>query len=62
MALGSAEKKKLKKQKDEMNAKYMTCSLDGRQVANFRTSGLTETLDYVIFDFGTHRKGLDQFM
>ena len=40
MALGSAEKKKLKKQKDEMNAKYVTCSIDGRQVANFRTLGL----------------------
>jgi DNA topoisomerase I len=37
-ALSSAEKKELKKQKDEMEAKYVTCSLDGRKkkVGNFR--------------------------
>jgi|SRR5712671_1156931 len=37
-ALTSAEKKELKKQKDEMEAKYVTCSLDGRKekVGNFR--------------------------
>ena len=37
-ALGSAEKEELKKQKDEMEAKYVTCSLDGRKkkVGNFR--------------------------
>ncbi|KAI0288507.1 hypothetical protein BC826DRAFT_1037325 [Russula brevipes] len=37
-ALTSAEKKELKKQKDEMEAKYVTCTLDGRKekVGNFR--------------------------
>ncbi|KAH9972457.1 hypothetical protein BGW80DRAFT_1314640 [Lactifluus volemus] len=37
-ALTSAEKKELKKQKDEMEAKYVTCLLDGRKekVGNFR--------------------------
>src|SRR6266478_9434373 len=37
-ALSSAEKKELKKQKDEMEAKYVTCTLDGRKekVGNFR--------------------------
>jgi DNA topoisomerase-1 len=37
-ALSSAEKKELKKQKDEMEVKYVTCSLDGRKekVGNFR--------------------------
>ena len=37
-ALSSAEKKELKKQKDEMEAKYVTCSLDGckKKVDNFR--------------------------
>lgn len=37
-ALTSAEKKELKKQKDEMEAKYVTCLLDGRRekVGNFR--------------------------
>jgi DNA topoisomerase-1 len=37
-ALSAAEKKELKKQKDEMEAKYVTCSLDGRKekVGNFR--------------------------
>ena len=36
--LSSAEKKELKKLKDEMEAKYVTCSLDGRKekVGNFR--------------------------
>jgi DNA topoisomerase I len=37
-ALTSAEKKELKKQKDEMEAKYVACTLDGRKekVGNFR--------------------------
>ena len=37
-ALSSVEKKELKKQKDEMEAKYVTCLLDGRKekVGNFR--------------------------
>lgn len=37
-ALTTAEKKELKKQKDEMEAKYVTCTLDGRKekVGNFR--------------------------
>ncbi|KAK2463248.1 hypothetical protein APHAL10511_004903 [Amanita phalloides] len=37
-ALSAAEKKALKKTKDEMEAKYMTCLLDGRKekVGNFR--------------------------
>ena len=37
-ALSAAEKKELKKQKDEMELKYVTCSLDGRKekVGNFR--------------------------
>lgn len=37
-ALSSAEKKELKKQKDEMEAKYVVCTLDGRKekVGNFR--------------------------
>jgi len=37
-ALTTAEKKALKKQKDEMEAKYVTCTLDGRKekVGNFR--------------------------
>lgn len=36
--LSSAEKKELKKQKDEMEEKYTTCLLDGRKekVGNFR--------------------------
>ncbi|KAF9029059.1 hypothetical protein BDZ89DRAFT_1112826 [Hymenopellis radicata] len=37
-AMTAAEKKELKKQKDEMEAKYMTCLLDGRKekIGNFR--------------------------
>jgi DNA topoisomerase-1 len=37
-ALTTAEKKALKKQKDEMEAKYVTCTLDSRKekVGNFR--------------------------
>ena len=37
-ALSSAEKKELKKQKDEMEVKYVACTLDGRKekVGNFR--------------------------
>ena len=37
-ALTSAEKKAIKKEKDEMEAKYVTCTLDGRKekVGNFR--------------------------
>ena len=37
-ALSTAEKKELKKQKDEMEAKYTACTLDGRKekVGNFR--------------------------
>ena len=37
-ALSTAEKKELKKQKDEMEAKYVTCSLDSRKekVGNFK--------------------------
>jgi DNA topoisomerase-1 len=37
-ALSAAEKKELKKQKDEMEVKYVTCLLDGRKekVGNFR--------------------------
>jgi DNA topoisomerase-1 len=37
-ALSTAEKKELKKQKDAMEEKYMTCLLDGRKekVGNFR--------------------------
>ena len=37
-ALTSAEKKELKKQKDEMEAKFVVCTLDGRKekVGNFR--------------------------
>jgi DNA topoisomerase-1 len=37
-ALSSAEKKELKKQKDEMEAKYVACTLDSRKekVGNFR--------------------------
>lgn len=37
-ALTTAEKKALKKEKDEMEAKYITCTLDGRKekVGNFR--------------------------
>lgn len=37
-ALSSAEKKELKKQKDEMEAKYVACTLDARKekVGNFR--------------------------
>ena len=37
-ALSSAEKKELKKQKDEMEAKYVVCTLDARKekVGNFR--------------------------
>lgn len=37
-ALTSAEKKELKKQKDEAEGKYTTCLLDGRKekVGNFR--------------------------
>lgn len=37
-ALTAAEKKELKKQKDEMEAKYTACLLDGRKekVGNFR--------------------------
>jgi DNA topoisomerase-1 len=36
--LSSAEKKELKKQKDDMEEKYVTCLLDGRKekVGNFR--------------------------
>lgn len=37
-ALSAEEKKQLKKAKDEMEAKYMTCLLDGRKekIGNFR--------------------------
>jgi DNA topoisomerase I len=37
-ALTSAQKKELKKQKDEMEVKYVACTLDGRKekVGNFR--------------------------
>jgi DNA topoisomerase I len=37
-ALSTTEKKELKKQKDEMEAKYVACTLDGRKekVGNFR--------------------------
>ena len=37
-ALSAAEKKELKKAKEEMESKYMTCLLDGRKekVGNFR--------------------------
>ncbi|KAF8910341.1 hypothetical protein CPB85DRAFT_1305525 [Mucidula mucida] len=37
-AMTAAEKKELKKQKDDMEAKYMTCLLDGRKekIGNFR--------------------------
>jgi DNA topoisomerase-1 len=37
-ALSTAEKKELKKQKDEMEAKYVICSLDSRKekVGNFK--------------------------
>lgn len=37
-ALTTAEKKAIKKEKDDMEAKYITCTLDGRKekVGNFR--------------------------
>ncbi len=37
-ALTAAEKKEIKKEKDEMEAKYVTCTLDGRKekIGNFR--------------------------
>ena len=34
----------MKKQKDEMNVKYVTYLLDGRQVADFRESGINQAL------------------